>query len=373
MARARRYTDLTMLRAWWNRSWIWGVLLWAVFVLASSTETEIRGAPFVWVSVNWTEALKMSFAKWSTWGLLAILIIWIDRRLPVERDALAQRVLWHVPLSLVFSLVFTYSNHGILYLLDAPRDPSLIAGGTLATFWRVIHRNSTLIYWVIVGLYLALDYQRHLKDRHIRNAELERLLSDARLQTLRTQLHPHFLCNALNAVSAYAESEPRKARLMIEQLGELLRLSLEHTEEQEIPLNRELAFIQRYLQVQSVRFEGRLNVSLAPDPAVLDGLVPPFILQPLVENAIRHGTTQAMRGADIRVRAWPDNGHVRLNVSDNGPGLPPGWTFKTHAGIGLSNTRERLRRLYGNDSALVISQVPGGGVSVELSLPYNPA
>ena len=357
----------------WHRPWLWGLLLWTAIVLASSTETEIRGAPFVWVSITWVEALKVSIAQWTTWGLLAILIVWIDRRLPVQWDALVKRILWHVPLSLLFSLAFTYGRHWLLFLLDAPRDPSLLAGGVLATFWRVIPRNSTFIYWVIVGFYVALDYQRHLKDRQIRNAKLERLLSDARLQTLRTQLHPHFLCNALNAVSAYVEAEPEKARLMIEQLGDLLRLSLEHTDEQEIPLGRELAFVERYLQLQSVRFEGRLNVSLATDPAVLDALVPPFILQPLVENAIRHGTSQQMLGGNIRVRAWPDNGHVRLTVSDDGPGLPAGWTFDSHAGIGLSNTRERLRRLYGEDNDLVIGRAPEGGVSVELSLPYNPS
>jgi hypothetical protein len=356
-----------------NRSWVVGVLIWAALVLASSTATEIRGAPFVWVSISWIEALQMSFAKWSTWGLLAILIIWIDRRLPLGPDDLVRRVVCHVPLSFLFSLAFTYGNYGMLHLIDGPRDTSLVAGGALATLWRVIHRNSTFLYWVIVGLYLALDYQRHLKDRHIRTAELERLLADVRLQALRSQLHPHFLSNALNAVSAYVEHDPPKARLMIEQLGELLRMSLEHTDEQEIPLRRELAFTERYLQVQMVRFEDRLNISLAPDPAVLDGLVPPFILQPLVENAIRHGTSQRMNAGTVRVRAWSENGHMRLNVSDDGPGLAPGWTLDTHAGIGLSNTRERLRTLYGADSTLTIRQAPGGGVSADLSLPYHPA
>jgi signal transduction histidine kinase len=325
------------------------------------------------VSIPWTTALRIAVAQWTTWGLLAILIVWIDQRLPVARDALAKRILLHIPLSLVCSLAFTYGYQGFLHLLGAPRDASLIAGGIVATFWRVIPRNSTFIYWVIVGFYIALGYQRHLKDRQIQNAQLERLLSDARLENLRSQLHPHFLCNALNAVSAYIESQPQKARLMIEQLGELLRLSLEHTDEQEIPLERELAFVERYLQVQAARFEGRLNVSLTPDPAVLDALVPPFILQPLVENAIRHGTSQRTQGGNIRVTAWPDNGHVRLNVSDDGPGLPAGWALESHAGIGLSNTRERLRRLYGADNDLVIRQAPEGGVSVDLTLPYNPS
>jgi two-component system, LytTR family, sensor kinase len=356
----------------WGEHWTKAVILWAVLVLVFSTRTEIRGAPFVWVLLTWPQALEISAAQWSLWGLLALAIIAIDRRLPVRRDALVLRVLWHVPLSFVFTLAHAYAYYGALSLLDAPRDPSLLAGGVVATSWRLIPRNSTFVYWVIVGVYIALDYQRHLKDRELKNSELERLLSDARLAALRAQLQPHFLFNALHAVSAYVESRPHTARLMIEQLADLLRLSLDHTSEQEIPLRRELAFVERYLQLQAVRFEGRLTVSLAPSPDVLDALVPPFILQPLVENAIRHGTTQSVHGGSIRVDARHDNGRVHLSVTDNGPGLPEGWAFESHAGIGLSNTLERLRQLYGGDQqAFAIGGAPGGGVRVDLLLPYR--
>jgi sensor histidine kinase YesM len=298
----------------------------------------------------------------------------LHRRLPVRRTALAQRILWHLPMSFVFSVAFVYLNYLFLMMLDAPRDPSLLAGGFLPTAWRVMPRNTTFFYWVIVAFYLALDYQSHLKDRLIRTSELERLLSDARLEALRTQLRPHFLFNALNAISAYIEINPKMARRMVEQLGDLLRLSLEHTDEQEIALDREFAFTQRYLQLQAVRFEDRLSIALDPESDAKDALVPSFILQPLVENAIKYGTSQQLTGGEVSVRAWRNNGRVCLRVSDNGPGLPAGWTFDQNAGIGLSNTRERLRRLYGDENhTFAVHSEPGGGVQVDLSLPYREA
>ena len=119
--------------------------LWSLLVLFFSTRTEVRGEPFVWIPITWVQALKISLAQWSAWGVLALVIIWIDRRLPVEKDAIVRRFLWHVPLSLVFTVAYTYLNYLNLILLDVPRDPSLLAGGVLAASWRVVHRNGTLI------------------------------------------------------------------------------------------------------------------------------------------------------------------------------------------------------------------------------------
>jgi signal transduction histidine kinase len=346
--------------------------LWALLVLFFSTRTEVRGAPFVWIPITWGQALEISLAQWSAWGVLALIIIWIDRRLPIERDALFRRFLFHVPLSVIFTVAFIYLYYANLSLLDAPRDASLLAGGILGTSWRVIHRNTTFFYWVIVGTYIAVDYQNHLKNRLVRTAELERLLSDARLNVLRTQLQPHFLFNALNAISAHVEREPRTARLMLERLGDLLRLSLDHIDHQEIGLDQEMAFIERYLQLQAMRFEDRLNISMNVDPEAQDAMVPSFILQPLVENAVQHGAAARSANGTIAVEAWRDNGSVRLAVRDNGPGLPAGWSLDRNQGIGIANTRERLRHLYGEQNqSLKISQEPGGGVRVDLSLPFR--
>jgi two-component system, LytTR family, sensor kinase len=357
----------------WKR-FLTPVALWSLIVIFFSTRTEVRGEPFVWIPITWPEALKISIAQWTTWGALALAIIYIDRRLPVKKDALIRRFLFHVPLSVVFTVAFTYLNHASLFILDAPRDASLLTGGLLTTTWRVIHRNTTFFYWVIVGTYIAVDYQNHLKNRVVRTAELERLLSESRLNVLRTQLQPHFLFNALNAISAHVEHEPRTARLMIERLGDLLRLSLDHIDQQEIRLEQELAFVEKYLQLQAMRFEDRLKVSMNLDPAALEALVPPFILQPLVENAVHHGTSARSSQGAIAVEATRVNGEVRLSVRDNGPGLPAGWSLERDEGIGIANTRERLRHLYGeHDQQIEFSQEPGGGVRVDLSLPFRPS
>jgi len=356
----------------WRRRWLGALGLWALLVLVFSTRTEIRGEPFVWVALTWNQSLSIAVSQWTTWALLSVFIVWLDRRLPVRRDVLLSRFLWHVPLSVVFTVAYVYLHHTGLWLLDAPRDPSLLSGGLLATSWRVMHRNTTFFYWVIVGVYIALDYQSHLKDRAIRTAELERLLAHARLDTLRAQLHPHFLFNALNAISAYVEESPRQARQMIEQLGDLLRLSLAHSDAQEITLAQEMSFIDRYLKLQAVRFEQRLHIDLKPDPEVMDALVPPFILQPLVENAVRHGASMRTAPTLVQIDAWRNNGHICLRVRDDGPGLPPNWSLEQNAGIGLSNTRERLRQLYGADHhSFLVVPAPAGGVSVELRLPFH--
>ena len=190
---------------------------------------------------------------------------------------------------------------------------------------RLLEPSVWLVYWAIVGGYFAVDYQEQMRARTLRTAELERLLAQSRIETLRTQLNPHFLFNALNAISAHVEGAPRTARWMLEQLGDLLRLSLDHADEQEIPLQQELAFIDRYLKLQKIRFDNRLDVIVDVEPPALRALVPTFILQPLLENSIRHGIARRSTAGLIEIQAWHENGSLHLCVRDDGPGLPRNW------------------------------------------------
>jgi LytS/YehU family sensor histidine kinase len=150
-------------------------------------------------------------------------------------------------------------------------------------------------------------------------------------------------------------------------------MSLEHSEEQEIPTEREVAFLERYFDLQRARFEDRLEVVINVDHDVREALAPTLILQPLAENAIRHGISARTGRTLVEVRGWRDNGTLRLQVKDDGPGLPPGWDPETDVGVGLSNTRERLRRLYGDSHSFEITGKPGAGVRVEIGLPYHEA
>ena len=171
---------------------------------------------------------------------------------------------------------------------------------------------------------------------------LERSFSEARLNALRMQLDPHFLFNALNTISAQVEREPRLARQMIEHLGDLLRLSLENKDKHEVPLMEEMDFLEHYLAIQRIRFGDRLRFETNLAPEVKYALVPCLVVQPLMENAIRHGISSRSTGGTVVVSAQPVEEQLEIRVSDDGVGLPPGWTLESGAGLGLSVTRERL-------------------------------
>jgi two-component system LytT family sensor kinase len=234
-----------------------------------------------------------------------------------------------------------------------------------------------IVIWTIVVIVVAgaasaataRKYQAHIKNRHTRVEELEQLLDKARLDALRTQLHPHFLFNALNAISAHVERDPRTARWMLERLGSLLRMSLEHAREQEMPLERELEFITCYIDLQKVRFDNRISLITEVPPDAMSALVPSLILQPLVENAVRHGLSSGSAAGHIEIRAQRDRDTLKVTVKDDGPGLPADWRPEHGYGVGLSNTRERLERLYGAAQRFEIGNAPGGGVEVTLTLP----
>ncbi|HEY3384542.1 MAG TPA: histidine kinase [Vicinamibacterales bacterium] len=351
--------------------WLLVAGFWTLVVLVYSTRM-MRVAPSAWVPISWFESLKIAAAQWYTWGLLSFGIYWVNRKLPFGKDALVRRLLCHVPLSLAFTVGYTYVNYGATLLLGTPLDLPWLGPSLLETLTRAGYRLGTFVYWSIAAICMALDYQSDLKDREVRAAELERLLTEARLATLRSQLDPHFLFNALNSISAYVESAPREARLMIEQLGDLLRLSLEHADEQEVPLERELMFVDRYMQLQLVRFAGRLDVQVRVNDDVLTAAVPTFMLQPLVENAIRHGVSKLSTAGSIELSAWRTGRNLRVRVRDNGPGVPPGWTLDEHVGIGLGNTRARLEQLYGKgEYSLEVTTDAEAGTCADVTIPYH--
>ena len=354
--------------------WLLLVGFWTLIVLLYSTRQEQRLGMFDWERISWLDSLKASVAQWYPWGLMSVVIYWINRRLPLAPDALVQRVLVHVPLSIVVTVVYHYLEYGTGVLLGAPNDWNWLGATVFETAARVTYRLSMFVYWAIALFCVALDYQGHLKDRAIRSATLERMLAEARLTALRTQLDPHFLFNTLNSISAYVDGAPRKARLMIEQLGDLLRLSLDHADEQEIPLERELMFVDRYIQLLLVRFSDRLDVKVHVDPDVMNAAVPTFLLQPLIENAMRHGIAKLSNAGVIELSAWRSGEELHVRVRDNGPGLPRGWNFEQHKGVGLGHTRARLEQLYGKgEYSLNIASDRELGTCIDLVFPYRAA
>ena len=352
--------------------WLFVIGFWTLIVLAYSTRGEARVGPYQWVTLSWLEAFKAAAAQWYPWGLLSVAIYWVNRKLPVASDALMQRILVHVPLSIGFAVAYTYLNSAAAHLMGAPEAPPWLGATLVDTVAKVTYRQGTFVYWAIAMICVALDYQSHLKDREIRTAGLERLLSEARLAMLRSQLDPHFLFNTLNSISAYVESAPGQARLMLEQLGDLLRLSLQHADQQEIALERELTFVDRYIQLQLVRFDDRLQVNVQADPDTSRAAVPTFLLQPLLENAISHGTSKLSADGLIEVSTWRSGDRLHVRVRDNGPGLPRGWSLDRQIGLGLGNTRARLEQLYGKGAyTLDVGPDEGRRTSVDITFPFR--
>jgi two-component system, LytTR family, sensor kinase len=348
---------------------VYALAWWSGLVLIFATRNEISGQP-----VTASEAFKAAAARWYVWAILSYFIILVDKRLPIRQDAVWKRLLVHIPISCVFIAAYTYLNYWACIFLEGPIDLAVSsADSTIEVLSRALTRPSNLVYWVILSTHRVLTNEQEKKQQELKTARLEVLFADARLATLRSQLHPHFLFNSLNAISAYIETAPRVAIQMLAQLSDLLRMSLQHHEAQEIPLREEFAFLDKYLGLQKLRFEDRFEIDIRTDTAVASAMVPTFILQPLVENAIHHGIAVRNERGLIEVHAWRNKSDLRISIRDDGPGLPPGWTMQNGSGTGLKNSQDRLKTLYGNNGRerLDIRNAPGRGVLVNLSLPFH--
>src|SRR5215813_7057016 len=331
---------------------------------------------------SYLEALQGAMSQWFTWGVFSLVIIRIARWIAPGRS-LAQRLSLHLPLS--FLVTAAYFLVGILEngllsgrLAAGNASDTMLAFANFKQFLGGAFQWNYLIYWLIAGGWMSWDYNRESQDRklqatqlELKTTQLEQRLTEARLLNLKAQLHPHFLFNALNTISAFVEKDPRGARQMIEHLGDLLRFSLEHSEDQETTLAAELAMLDHYLAIQRVRFEDHLQLRMAISPDTLSALAPSLILQPLVENAIRHSVAQQTTPVSVTILAAKEDGQLRLQVSDDGPGLPAGWRWDAHAGVGLTNTKHRLEQLYPAAHQLTLSNADGGGVTVEIILPFH--
>jgi signal transduction histidine kinase len=318
---------------------------------------------------RWDSELRIYLAQWWTWGLLTPVIMVVDRRLPFSGKELGRRVAMHLALSLVFTEVYFYLFTAAFGV--APWSSLRIANLTSASVlgWQIW---CWLVYWIIAGALQAYGYYERYMSSELRLERLEHSFAEARLNSLRMQLDPHFLFNALNTISSHVERDPKLTRRMIEHLGDLLRLSLESKDKQEVPLAEELAFLEHYLAIQKIRFGDQLKIRMQIAPEVRFASVPSLFIQPLVENAIRHGISRRAAGGTVTVQAAPVNGRLEIRVLDDGQGLPIGWSMENAGGLGLSITRERIAGLHPNgDSRFVVHNREEGGTEVEISLPLK--
>ncbi|HYY93688.1 MAG TPA: histidine kinase [Pyrinomonadaceae bacterium] len=306
------------------------------------------------------------------WQLLAAyvfavstpLVLWLARRFPIGRSNWRRTLGLHLLAGTAFAVVWAVCHITIDSLFSG--EPRLVSPSNLARNVFLMLDKELLVYWIVVlTSHASVYYQRY------REGELR--ASQAQLQALKMQLHPHFLFNALHAISALVHTNPEAADKMIARLGDFLRLTLDSSSAQEVPLRRELEFLNCYLEIERVRFNDRLTTSVEVDPRVLDCRVPNLILQPLVENAIRHGVSQRTAPGHVRVRAERNGDALRLEVSDNGAGLSQHSPAPraTKGGVGLSNTRARLQQLYGSDYRFELTADPRGGAVATLEIPIQ--
>jgi two-component system LytT family sensor kinase len=321
-------------------------------------------------------ATMVTFSNSLMWCAVTPAIIWVASRLPLERTRWPTRLMFvviGVLLAIVIDLATSYVREHLFYS-PTPLTPDMAAMQRLRRLWIV---NDFIIFVAVLAAGFARNYFWRYQVRReeavrlqAQAAQLQAQLADARLSALRMQLNPHFLFNTLHAVSALVERDPRGVRRMIARLSELLRTSLDEADEPEVPLQRELTFTERYLDVIQIRFQGHLHVNMHADDNVRDALVPNLILQPLVENAIKHGISKLSSGGHIEVCATREGERVIITVRDNGPEVSLDQQPSPHS-LGLRNTRARLAALYGPVQSLTLKHAAGGGLIAEVSLPYH--
>jgi len=348
---------------------------WAGRVLIGAMVSTGAGVLFALPSFStkqWHMELRVYLAQFWGWCLVTPLIVLVDRRLPIPGRELGRRFSAHLLASLVFTEVYFYIFTVIRALLGVTPWSSLRLSQLLSPSIIGWQLWSWLIYWVIVGGLLAYRYYERYLNSELRLERLEHSYSEARLNALRMQLDPHFLFNALNTISSHVERDPKLTRRMIEHLGDLLRMSLESKDRQEVPLIEEIAFLEHYLEIQKIRFGDQLRVVMDVGPDVRYAAVPAMVIQPLVENAIRHGISRRASGGTVTVRAVADGERLEIRVTDDGVGLPLGWTLEGSEGLGLSITRQRIAGIHPNGaSRFAVRNRAESGTEVEISLPLR--
>ena len=359
-----------------RRKWLAIVLVWALLgvIYAAPTYVEVRAAQHghtAWRIFTW------GILSWSAWAPLTFAMIWLARNFSVVGGAWKRNVIVHLPAFLLISTLHSAAVTAVK-LWVKPFDNM---GDSPKTFWpRFVSRvpgsfgSDLLIYAGVIGVFYAFDYYRKYREREFAATRLEAQLAQAQLDSLRMQLHPHFLFNTLNSIVGLVRDNKNNAAVnMLVGLSDLLRHTLEYSSRHEVELREELNFIKLYLSIQEMRFSDRLRIELDIDPRTTKALVPNLILQPLTENALRHGIARRTDSGLVGISSVAEDGHLRLTVYDDGAGLPDDWQLKGSAGIGLANTIARLQQLYDNDHEFDIRNRDGGGVEVVIVMPMRTA
>jgi two-component system, LytTR family, sensor kinase len=359
------------------RNYVWYFCIWTVlgifFFSQAIVQKFLSREPTPWQHylVSWLVGVYL-------WALLTPFVLWLGHRFPIERHNWVPRLAIHLPISIGISFAQLFVESIVLYHLHV--FPTLMTGlvPTFVFLLTLGFHQGIMTYFLLLGAQYGLDYYHKYLEREkqalrleLNTAQLRSQLAHAQLSALKMQLQPHFLFNTLNAIMVLVRQQKGKqAEEMLAGLGDLLRCVLEDVDAQEVSLRRELEYLQLYLSIERVRFPDRLRVEIVADQSILDAAVPQMGLQPIVENAIRHGIGRSSAAGRVQINAIRLNDSLEIKIIDDGPGLADKSAIDGN-GIGLSNTRSRLQQLYGDGARLNVENGEAGGVVVTMLLPYH--
>jgi two-component system, LytTR family, sensor kinase len=332
--------------------------IWLVVAALFATQNFI-GSHYASRPLTWEHAFGTAFVAWTLRAIGGVVAYWLATRVPFRQGQLVRALVVHAPASGVLAVVEQAVYSALLTSVPwfAGVMPSPVE----------THMN-IVVYWAVVGIAHGARYYAESRREALTSSRLQTQLASARLDLLRSQLQPHFLFNTLNDVAELIHEDPERADAMLTNLSELLRTTLRSSAERDVTLREELDFLARYLEIARMRFQDRLTIRVDTPDALMDARVPSLILQPVVENAIRHGVARRNGDGTVVISANQVGNRLRLEVSDNGPGIQGG-----HTGIGLTNTRERLREQFGNNFALDLSpsSSSSSGTTAVIELPLS--
>lgn len=349
--------QLFIISAFWTC-----IALFSAAQLSEIPNVQARNIPFY-----------VLFARqWAIWGLwipITLVVLYAGKRLQLTASPLQNWAL-HVLICLALAFIHLLIA-GLLRLYLYPQH-TVINEPWLQRMVRMYLLIDIIIYWGILGIGYAMEYYRLYQAREVQTAELKAELAQARMQALTMQLQPHFLFNALNSVVALVRKQENPAAVkMLVRLSDLLRYVLEKTSDDLVPLSQEIHFIEQYLAIEQVRFYDRLQIEYAIEPDTLEIEIPNLLLQPLVENAIKHGISGSITGGCIQIRAWKTPSHLHIVIRDNGLGLPAD-AATIEEGIGLHNTRSRLHHVYGEGADFHLTPCSDGGACATIRIAFTP-
>lgn len=316
--------------------------------------------------------LVWNFVAWYLWAALFHLIRKLAQEYPL--DGGNRNYLKNLPIHLVSAVLFmgvhVVALVSIQWLLDSPRAETIGSFGAMIDFYiHALFDTQVTVYLLLLVAAHMVNYYERMRAEEIRNANFRTQIAELQLASLRMQLNPHFLFNTLNAITELIHTDPDAAEKMVMNLSELLRSTLATINEQKVPLQKEIEFIDQYLEIQKMRFGDRLKISRFIPSSLLNASVPNMVLQPIVENAVGHGIAPLAAGGSITIAAEENASSIRLTVTDDGVGLTSGQDI--FSGIGLRNTRDRLIQLYGERQRLLVESQATGGVRVTIEIPHE--